>query len=467
MHNLSDKELDHLSKEAADNFEAAAGPAMWDKIQKKLDAEMPVQKKGKKRFFWLYIVSGLLILSLIIGNEKFSGADQINRVIKADGYVSGLSQKTAEPSVQKDNKQGFTDAKDSNIDPLFPGLKNNIATDRNKVSFQKKEKQFEEPMKVNSVKSLHADELTQSGMTFKKPASALTDELLQKKVNDLSFKDYLEPAGQTEKELHSSTLKIVDPLREEKKVNSFSTSAATDSGSKSNSLSLKKKPLNGDEIKPKIKSNKLKRFEISGVFGPDFSNVGFVSPEKTGINLGLMIGYRFTERFTVQTGVLHSRKHYTAVGEAYKGYPGVNLNNNYVKMDWVDANCLMWDIPVNARYDLLLRKKQRAFISAGLSSYIMSKEDLQYHFRYYGYPGYRAWSNQENKSYWLSVINLSVGYEQRISTSFSFQAEPFLKIPTREMGYGNINLNSLGILLSLKYTPAPYFFKTKKTGKSL
>lgn len=60
MHNFSDQEMDHLSKEAADNFEATPGLAMWDNIQKRLDVEMPVQKKGKKRFFWLFSVSGLL-----------------------------------------------------------------------------------------------------------------------------------------------------------------------------------------------------------------------------------------------------------------------------------------------------------------------------------------------------------------------------------------------------------------------
>jgi len=236
---------------------------------------------------------------------------------------------------------------------------------------------------------------------------------------------------------------------------------------KSKSISESENTLKSVATKPKIKSKKLNRFEISGVFGPDFSNVGFVSPEKTGINLGLMVGYRFTNRFSIQTGVLHSRKHYTAVGEAYKGYPGINLNNTYVKMDWVDANCLMWDIPINMRYDWLLRPKQRAFVSAGISSYILSEEDLQYHFRYYGYPGYRAWSNQENTSYWMSVVNVSVGYEQRISSSFSIQAEPFIKVPIREIGYGNIDLNSLGIFLSLKYSPAPFLFKNKKIRKSL
>jgi hypothetical protein len=464
MHNLSDKDIDHLSKEAADNYEAAPGPAMWHQIQKRLDAEMPVQKKEKKRFFWLFSLSGLLLLSLIIGIKINSVPVQISQGFKAESAVEHIIKKTVQPEIKSNNNTDLNEEKKSKNDlPLTgTGDQNIQLTEQVSVNTKIREHHQKSP-ELNSPKSDQVAEHSQRKNALQIKEPAITNDFLPIIKTDLSNNKNIEPAGQTEKNTLFKTEAFIDTPEQKKETDDKLQSAATDSVLTSQNILQTENTEQSSATKPKIKSGKLNRFEISGIFGPDFSNVGFVSPEKTGVNIGLMVGYRFTERFSIQTGVLHSRKHYTAVGESYKGYPGANLNITYVKMDWVDANCLMWDIPINIRYDILLRPKQRAFISAGFSSYILSEEDLQYHFRYYGDPGYRAWTNQENSSYMMSVVNLSVGYEQRISSSFSLQAEPFLKIPTREIGYGNINLNSLGIFLSIKYTPAPFLFKNKKT----
>ena len=131
-------------------------------------------------------------------------------------------------------------------------------------------------------------------------------------------------------------------------------------------------------------------------------------------------------------------------------------------MQKVQANCFMWDIPLNIRYDLLLGKKQRAYITTGISSYFMKKEDLHYYYTWYNNPAYKNWINEKNSQYWLAAINLSAGIEQRISPVFSVQAEPFIKIPTGPIGYGKINLNSLGIFFSLKYSPSGNLFTNPK-----
>ena len=103
MHNLSDQDIDHLSKEAADNYEAAPGPAMWDNIQKRLDAEMPVQKKEKKRFFWLFSLSGLLLLALMIGIEINSGFVRTYKDFKAEGSISGITKKPIQTETKNNN----------------------------------------------------------------------------------------------------------------------------------------------------------------------------------------------------------------------------------------------------------------------------------------------------------------------------------------------------------------------------
>ncbi|HEY8898067.1 MAG TPA: hypothetical protein VIM79_24745, partial [Niastella sp.] len=57
MYPLHDKDLDRLSREAAEQFEVEPGVSGWEHLEKKLDRELP-QKKDRRRFlFWLFFIS--------------------------------------------------------------------------------------------------------------------------------------------------------------------------------------------------------------------------------------------------------------------------------------------------------------------------------------------------------------------------------------------------------------------------
>ncbi|MEO6963026.1 MAG: hypothetical protein ABIY90_13710, partial [Puia sp.] len=57
------------------------------------------------------------------------------------------------------------------------------------------------------------------------------------------------------------------------------------------------------------------------------------------------------------------------------------------------------------------------------------------------------------RNYWFAVGSLSAGFEQDLGKGFSFQMEPFLRLPFRGIGDGNIKLTSYGLLFSMRYTP--------------
>jgi hypothetical protein len=467
MHNLSDQELDRLSKEAAEKYAAAASPALWDKVLLRLDAEMPEKKKDKRRFFWLFIFAGLILASLSVGITVMKRNTGETNAIPSGNNISGLVQTE---KIDKDfkvyKKQIPNTVKENDEQPKFEKTVEN--------SFSKNLPSVPE--------KLMTDQASQAGIRSSNQRTAKTSKQ-EKQVaatpvfSDLPFSKTekslrnisAEPAGQTEKK-NPLNLKAVEqekpvqqlinadnPLLPEKIIKEQETATKKDS-----SAALQQSIVSTASSKSYATIPPLKRLEVAAVFGPDFSNVGFVSSDKTGMNIGIMLGYRFTERLSVQTGLLYSQKHYTAVGDAYKGYPEYYMGNPNLKMKWVQADCFMWDIPINIRYDWLLKKKQRAFASVGVSSYIMNKEDLYYYHSYYNNPADKVWVNEQNNSFWMSALNLSVGFEQRLSEVLSIQAEPFMKMPVREIGYGKIDLNSFGIFLSLKYSPAPNLFKNKK-----
>jgi hypothetical protein len=124
----------------------------------------------------------------------------------------------------------------------------------------------------------------------------------------------------------------------------------------------------------------------------------------------------------------------------------------------------MIDLPLNIRYDFRSDEKTFLFISAGLSSYLIQRQEYNYvcinnpsntgnpppNIPYYNHE-----NDDVNKSEinWFSVLNLSAGFETSLSNSLSFQMNPYFKIPLRGVGAGDVSLSSYGIAIALKYSP--------------
>jgi|SRR5689334_18302064 len=126
---------------------------------------------------------------------------------------------------------------------------------------------------------------------------------------------------------------------------------------------------------------------------------------------------------------------------------------DYVNLKDVTGNCSMYDIPLNVRYNLVAKKSSNIFISAGLSSYLMKKEQYSYFYYYNGVPTTRDRGYPTSDDYLFSIINFSAGFEKKLNKSFSLQVEPFFKQTLTGVGFGSISLNSTGIYFSLRYNP--------------
>jgi hypothetical protein len=46
-----------------------------------------------------------------------------------------------------------------------------------------------------------------------------------------------------------------------------------------------------------------------------------------------------------------------------------------------------------------------------------------------------------------------MGVEQKLSKSLSLQVEPYVKIPVKGVGLGEVDLSSYGVNLSLRFAP--------------
>ncbi|HMR92088.1 MAG TPA: hypothetical protein PKC69_07230 [Chitinophagaceae bacterium] len=200
-----------------------------------------------------------------------------------------------------------------------------------------------------------------------------------------------------------------------------------------------------------VKSNKG-NISLYASAGPDVSHVGFQKGGRLRWQYGLGIGYQLSGRFTIRTGFYVSDKVYSADSASY--HPPAEFWNYYTNLERIDADCKVYEIPLNVLYHFAPVKKHQWFLSAGLFSYIMKKETYGYSYKNaQGQPRYYVRSHKNENRHWLGVAGLSGGYSYRFSKKTALVAEPYVRLPLRGVGFGNVRLQSAGLLLTFSYQP--------------
>jgi hypothetical protein len=205
--------------------------------------------------------------------------------------------------------------------------------------------------------------------------------------------------------------------------------------------------------KPPLSADEQPLWAVRFGYSPDLSTVGLKNFSKPGTSVSLLVEYSVLPRLYLQSGVVWSRKDYYAPADAYQlpkiphYYPPA--------MTSVDGICKVLEVPLNIRYDIAHGKRSRWFASGGFSSYHMNEERYDYHFEDENDPRirYRYW-NGKTGWYLFSHANISAGYEYRISRKLSLLAEPSIRMPLKRVGYGNVNLITAGLWLSVRYAPS-------------
>jgi hypothetical protein len=185
------------------------------------------------------------------------------------------------------------------------------------------------------------------------------------------------------------------------------------------------------------------------VAAPDLTTVKFVDVERPTLNIGLVLEYRLTNRLRVSTGLLRANKQYDARREDYdwSAYPRAATRS----FTWVDGACTVLDVPLNLRYDAVVRPQARLFGTVGLSSFFMQRERYAYDYTEYNKPYVWERTYVNENRHLFRVLNLSFGYEHQLGTHWSLQAEPYLKLPLAGVGAGKVQLTSGGVFFGAKY----------------
>jgi len=185
--------------------------------------------------------------------------------------------------------------------------------------------------------------------------------------------------------------------------------------------------------------------------GPEFNSASTVVGGDPGFSAGLTFGFGITKKLDLLTGVRYSLKKYNSGPGLRYSFPNTAAWAKYTLTN-LDATCAVLEIPLQASYNIMNNSKNMINLNAGISSYLMLKED--YDFKYntsYG-PTDKLLQKRNANQHLLSIVDLSATYFIKLkSTNLKLGLEPFVKIPLSGVGEGNINLKSSGVSLKLRY----------------
>ncbi|GAA0531261.1 hypothetical protein GCM10009415_10850 [Chitinophaga japonensis] len=190
-----------------------------------------------------------------------------------------------------------------------------------------------------------------------------------------------------------------------------------------------------------------KGFSVGLMLGPVFNVAPSLQYGRIGVDAGILLSYHVNNRWSFSTGAVYSMK-------PYGGTPG----DYGVTKDWlppydpahtvrqIDANCNVLDIPLNINYTFMDRPNYALSATAGISSYFMLKEKYTYKYQGVYDKGYEL--RNQNKHY-FSVLNLAFTYQFPLSRHSSLGIQPFVKVPLKEVGYGQVKLYSTGVTIQM------------------
>jgi hypothetical protein len=469
MSNLSDKEIDRLSREAADSYEPESSSLSWSRLEQMLSEQMPGRPPDGFSFgrinpyIWGPAVVLLAGISYYLIKNKFYSqlstqtTHSISRSIPSSDPISkaGLTDEKA-ISANKNSDKEMKASSGADLTETAKVATNPPSKEKTNVSIQRNSNQkisvnlaSGSGNKENNNKS-EKNKLSQNGfalipLTADGDAANTGINPSNKKNgnNGRSAALSAAPAGAAQTRIPSSMPPLV-----------FSAPAP---GNVKGNDSLLNRASPSTVVVPQKTLHINRSLNFGFAFGPDYTNAGGISNNQFSNNIGITLGYYLTDKISVNTGIFYANKFFWSPGYG-PGRPQQSITYPNVTaaaptIEYVNGSWNMYELPLTFRYDFAHSEKTKFFVNAGLSSYFIINQTYIYFF----HSGFRpsAWKRTDNsqENNWFSVGNLSLGMETDIGKGFSFQAEPFLKIPLKQMGLENVKVNTFGFLLSFRYSP--------------
>ncbi|HWI93669.1 MAG TPA: outer membrane beta-barrel protein [Flavisolibacter sp.] len=395
-------DMEDLMRKAAEAYPLKQVDDRWAEIASKIEAAPAQPGKKQKGYRRYFILMFMLFMFLFTGDYFINRNDgfsiNTNKKINQPGKETEIKQNTNSPGalIQKINQSVNEDLTQTNNSRLI----NTVPVGKTQVF---------DPLISNNersdiVKNAAVEETISglSGNEFKtRKNEIVTGKNIQLRPNNFSF------------ELHNRPV----------------------------SLSQNSKQKNSS-------SAPGKKFYYGLTAGAAFNSVK-EQKAGTGWNLGLLVGYHISNRLSLETGFTLSKKYYWTSGDYFSMKKVVAAMPPPMKIMEVDGDSRLIEIPLHFRYDVFQNSRRSVFSSAGFSSYILTKEYNQYHTSTNGNMQMMYGTYKNNQLYFAASLDAGLGYEQKLGTNKAIRFQPYIQIPVKGIGMGDLRIRSIGLRIAL------------------
>lgn len=402
--------LEQLAKEASEGAQFEFNPEAWSAMEKKLDAP-------KRGFFWWKLFGGLAVVAVLvlllvdwngseqdIAPETIQQAEQNERSAPADPKTPTTVQPDTEATKQGQRNLAETTNESRNDVQGVPAANSSKAPSTQASAVQEDLKTIDSQLVEEEEKNIsEAAQPTLQGQGI----------------------------GSQQATLYEGSLEAIAPrwIRPELW------------------FDLSIKPMTFDSTVFRTAEldslQDFKRWSFGAVVSFDLSTTridGFTDP---GLMVGLQAEYHVSKKWSIQSGLTYSIKKYRALGEEYATPEW--LANAPEALVGVEAKCFVIDIPINVRRYFTAKNGNRWFVSSGISTYLMLREDYTYDYTEDRPNWLNWWSIRNQNNHFFGIANVSVGYQTSLSQKLNLAVEPFMKLPLTGIGSGRVRFLSFGI----------------------
>ncbi|MEL6388990.1 MAG: hypothetical protein AAFQ02_02425 [Bacteroidota bacterium] len=163
-------------------------------------------------------------------------------------------------------------------------------------------------------------------------------------------------------------------------------------------------------------------------------------------SVGLRTSYLLTDRMALTLALGYRVDKYTAGPNDYNTEDGFWANG---APDYTDADCQMIELATGVEFAPNGFFENGFVFGGSLISNFMLHEKYEFHYADPSLNFERDWTS-DNQT-WLSNLEISTGYQHRISPKLLVQFSPYIKVPLNGIGHGNLMLSSLGARTMVKF----------------
>jgi hypothetical protein len=490
MFNLSDKDLDRLSQEAAQQHEPGdiVGPKFWDKLEARLDRDLgkvnPNPARGIRRLPYYYAPAVLVLLGITYYLVRINSSSR-KGTSSGSPPLTVVSPSPAEPLKSNSSTQNPVPSNNSTSTPSAPS---------NTVEYP-----------VAASATPHGGGTSGSsnaGATAASPAghvatpsgagnnSAIGSQTANRDrspggrhrhsrpIGSDADKTDLNSAGSPAATTGSPTNGSNAEPGSTTAIGNTTTNGSTTTRSQRDltysavrgPVRLARKPFIDDSallaldlrnIRQPIHKQALhiNRSLVLGIMGgPDFSSVSSIAPSGPGSNIGITADYQLLNHFYIGTGLILTRKNFAAAPQSYHvpaDYYRQNITMGGGDVDYIKGTFNMLDLPLNLRYDFTTSGNTLIFLSAGTSSYFFTQQSCGYYFNWYNTRNIseKQVSYSDHPSNLFASLDLSLGAEFGLTNSLSSLVSVYWKVPTHGLGFGQVDVTSVGLNFALRFAP--------------